>query len=61
MTSRHLRLAVGAILFSISCAAMAENAVTTEPASVRAGPDDSYPEVAQLDADSPIQVDGLPR
>ncbi len=58
MTSRHLRLAVGAILFSISCAAMAENAVTTEPASVRAGPDDSYPEVAQLDADSPIQVMG---
>ena len=58
MTSRHLRLAVGAILFSISCAAMAENAVTTETASVRAGPDDSYPEVAQLDADSPIQVMG---
>ncbi len=58
MTSRHLRFAVGAILFSISCAAMAENAITTEPASVRAGPDDSYPEVAQLDADSPIQVMG---
>jgi uncharacterized protein YraI len=58
MASRHLRLAVGAILFSISLGAMAENAVTTEPASVRAGPDDSYPEVAQLDADSPIQVMG---
>lgn len=58
MASGHLRLAVGAILFSISCAAMAENAVTTDIASVRAGPDDSYPEVAQLDADSPIQVMG---
>jgi uncharacterized protein YraI len=58
MASSNLRLAVGAILFSISCAAMAENAVTTQVASVRAGPDDSYPEVAQLDADSPIQVMG---
>jgi uncharacterized protein YraI len=58
MASDHLRLAVGAILFSISCAAMAGNAITTEVASVRAGPDDSYPEVAQLDADSPIQVMG---
>ena len=54
MASGHLRLAVGALLCSISCAALAENAVTPEPASVRAGPDDSYPEVAQLDADSPI-------
>lgn len=58
MTSSHLHLTVGAILLSISCVAMAENAVTTEPASLRAGPDDSYPEVAQLDADSPIQVEG---
>jgi len=58
MAARYLRLTVGALLFTLSCAAMAENAVTTQPASVRAGPDDSYPEVAQLDADAPIQVMG---
>ena len=58
MASRQLRLTVGALLFALSCAALAENAVTTETASVRAGPDDSYPEVAQLDADSPIEVMG---
>ena len=58
MALRHLRLGVGALLFTLSCAALAENAITTEPASVRAGPDDSYPEVAQLDADAPIQVMG---
>ena len=58
MASGKLRLAVGALLFSISCGALAENAITNEPASVRAGPDDSYPEVAQLDADAPIQVMG---
>ena len=58
MATRHLRLAVGALLLSASWGVFAENAVTTEPASVRAGPDDSYPEVAQLDPDSPIQVIG---
>jgi uncharacterized protein YraI len=58
MHSHHLRLWVGAILCSLSCAAMAENAITTEVASVRAGPDDAYPEVAQLDYDSPIEVIG---
>jgi len=63
MASRHLRLAVGAFPAALFCmtlasAAMAENAITTDVASVRAGPDDSYPEVAQLDADSPIEVMG---
>jgi len=58
MASRQLRLTVGALLLTLSCAALAENAVTTETASVRAGPDDSYPEVALLDADSPIEVMG---
>jgi uncharacterized protein YraI len=53
-----LRLSVGAFLVTLSCAALAENAETSEPASVRAGPDSSYPEVAQLDADTPIQVMG---
>jgi uncharacterized protein YraI len=58
MASSQLRLAIGALLFSFSCAALAENALTTDTASVRAGPDDSYPEVAVLDADSPVQVMG---
>ena len=58
MASRHLRLGVGAFLLTLSCAALAENAFTTQPASVRAGPDESYPEVAQLDADAPLEVMG---
>jgi uncharacterized protein YraI len=56
--STGLRLSVGAFLVTLSCAAIAENAETSQPASVRAGPDGSYPEVAQLDADTPIQVMG---
>jgi uncharacterized protein YraI len=52
------RLWLGGVLMLFSIAAMAENAVTTDVASVRAGPDNSYPEVAQLDADSPVQVMG---
>jgi uncharacterized protein YraI len=56
--SSCLRLSVGAFLITLSFAAMGENAETSEPASVRAGPDSSYPEVAQLDADTPIQVMG---
>ena len=49
---------LGSVLMLFSVTAMAENAVTTNAASVRAGPDDSYPEVAQLSADSPVQVMG---
>jgi uncharacterized protein YraI len=56
--STYLRLLVGAALLTLSAGAVAQNAVTSESASVRAGPDNSYPEVAQLDADSPIQVMG---
>lgn len=52
------RLWLGGVLMLFSVAVMAENAVTTDVASVRAGPDDSYPEVAQLDPDSPVQVMG---
>src|SRR3954471_12496167 len=58
MASRQLRVAIGALALSISCTALAENALTIDTASVRAGPDDSYPEVAVLDAESPIQVMG---
>ncbi len=56
MTSPRLWLGGALMLFSIS--ALADNAVTTDVVSVRAGPDSSYPEVAQLDADTPIQVMG---
>ena len=56
--STCLRLSVGALLLTVSGALMAQNAETTDNASVRAGPDPSYPEVAQLDADTPIQVMG---
>jgi len=52
------RLWLGGVLLLFSVAGLAENAVTTDVASMRAGPDDSYPEVAQLDPDSPIQVMG---
>jgi uncharacterized protein YraI len=56
--STCLHLVAGGVLLTLSAAALAENAVTNDPASVRAGPDSSYPEVAQLDADAPIQVMG---
>jgi uncharacterized protein YraI len=53
-----LHLGFGGVLMLFSIAALAENAVTTDVVSVRAGPDSSYPEVAQLDADTPLQVEG---
>lgn len=37
---------------------LAQNAQTTRVSDVYAGPDDSYPIVAQLDADTPVQVMG---
>jgi len=53
-----LGAAFGACLLSFSVSALADNALTSRPANVLAGPDDSYPVVAQLDADTPIQVMG---
>jgi uncharacterized protein YraI len=53
-----VRLVLGGALFTCSAVALADNAVTTDPASLRAGPDDSYPEVAAIDAGAPIQVMG---
>jgi uncharacterized protein YraI len=52
------RLGLGALLLIFSAAAMAQNAVTVEPADLYAGPDDAYPVVAQLDSNTPIQVMG---
>jgi uncharacterized protein YraI len=57
-TAGCLRLSFGVYLLALSAAAAAQNAVTTHPVSVYSGPDDSYPMVAQLDADAPIQVMG---
>src|SRR5262245_37046360 len=52
------RLIFAAYLFALSAVATAQNAVTTDPADVYAGPDDSYPVVAQLDVDTPVEVMG---
>jgi uncharacterized protein YraI len=57
-TSSGLRLGVAAYLFALSAVAASQNAVVTDSADVYAGPDDSYPVVAQLDVDTPIQVMG---
>jgi uncharacterized protein YraI len=48
----------GACVLAWSAAAPAQQAVTTEPVSVYAGPDDSYPQVAQLDSGAPVRVNG---
>jgi len=56
--STALRLSIGASLLAISGLAAADNAVTAQSVGVYAGPDDSYPVVAQLDADTPLQVMG---
>ena len=53
-----LRLSVGMCLLALAATATGQNAMTTESADVYAGPDDSYPQVAQLDPDTPIQVMG---
>jgi uncharacterized protein YraI len=53
-----VRLLIGGSLLILSLAVNAQNAVTTDSAGVYAGPDSSYPEVTQLDADTPIQVMG---
>jgi uncharacterized protein YraI len=58
MSPSCLRLSFGVYLLALSAAAATQNAVTTDPVDVYAGPDDSYPMVAQLDADEPVQVIG---
>jgi len=52
------RLCYGALLFTFCTAALADNAITTGSADLYAGPDSSYPVVAQLDSNTPIQVMG---
>jgi uncharacterized protein YraI len=57
MTTR-LRLGCGALLLMGSAAALAQNAVISDSADLYAGPDNSYPVVAQLESDTPVQVYG---
>ena len=52
------RLSAGACLMTLVSVATAQNAMTSDSAGVYAGPDSSYPEVAQLDPDTPVQVMG---
>ena len=51
-------LMLGACSLASSVAASAQQAVTTTSVDVYAGPDDSYPQVAQLDTGAPVQVNG---
>jgi uncharacterized protein YraI len=46
------------LLLACSAPALAQNAMTAESADLYAGPDDSYPVVAQLDSNTPVQVMG---
>ena len=48
----------GALLLAASAIAGAQDAYTTRPKNVRAGPNQEYPLVAQLDADTPLDVHG---
>jgi uncharacterized protein YraI len=52
------RLGMGAVLLAMCAGAWAQNAMTTTSADLYAGPDDSYPMVAQLDSNTPLQVYG---
>ena len=54
----HLRPLFAAGLLAVSTAGVAQNAMTTREVTVRAGPDRSYPLVARLETDTPIQVMG---
>ncbi len=54
----YRRLIFGASLLTLCASALADDALTSRPANVLAGPDDSYPVVASLDANTPIQVMG---
>lgn len=56
--SACLRLGFGATLLAFVAVAAAQNATTTRPVGLHAGPDGTYPLVAQLDADTPVQVMG---
>jgi uncharacterized protein YraI len=52
------RLGLGALLSTVCAGALAQNAMITTSADLYAGPDDSYPQVAQIDSNTPVQVNG---
>lgn len=54
----HLRPSLGAFLLAFSATVAAQNATTTRPVGLHAGPDGTYPLVAQLEADTPVEVMG---
>ena len=56
--STSLRISFSAILLAASAVVFGQNAETSRPVSVRAGPDRDYPEVARLDSGTPVQVMG---
>jgi uncharacterized protein YraI len=56
--SNRVRFCFATYLLVLSAAAVSQNAFITHSVSVYAGPDDSYPAVAELDADAPVQVMG---
>lgn len=51
-------LLTGTLLLAGSALVHAQNAYTSRPANVRAGPDRSYPLVAQLAPGTPVDIDG---
>jgi uncharacterized protein YraI len=58
MYRRPLVFPVAALLLAACGIASAQNAYTSKPMNVRAGPDREYPLVAQLDAGAPLDVHG---
>lgn len=58
MHRRFLIPLFGALLLAAFGAASAQDAYTSRPMNVRAGPDRDYPLVAQLDAGAPLEVHG---
>jgi uncharacterized protein YraI len=55
---RNLISMLGALLLAASGIASAQNAYTSQPMDVHAGPDEGYPLVAQVDAGAPLDVHG---
>lgn len=58
MSRRPLVYSLGALLLASLGLASAQDAYTSRPVNVHAGPDREYPLVAQLDAGAPLDVHG---
>ncbi len=55
---RNVQLVVGLCVLATGSVVSAQNAETTQSAELYAGPDESYPVVAQVDEGTPVQVMG---